>query len=112
MRKAYEQLEEIVKKNDSALPLPLAMTFHLGKLTEEVGELAQAVNKINGRKKIKSESKEEILDNVEEEAADAIQCIMAIAINAGVKYDSLKKRLVEKNHKFADTKSEKTLSNE
>jgi NTP pyrophosphatase (non-canonical NTP hydrolase) len=112
MRKAYEQLEEIVKKNDSALPPALAMTFHLGKLTEEVGELAQGVNKVNGRKKIKGETHEEIIDNIEEEAADAIQCIMAIAINAGVKYDSLKKRLIEKNHKFAGTKTEKTVSNE
>jgi len=101
MRKAYKQIEEIVGSVDDPNTAPLNMTFHLSKLSEETGELAQAINKLNGRKKIKGETEKEILDNIEEEAADSIQCIMAIAINAGVDYESLKVRLQEKNKAFA-----------
>jgi NTP pyrophosphatase (non-canonical NTP hydrolase) len=100
MRKAYKQIANIISKTDLAGNTSLNMTFHLAKLTEEVGELAQGVNKRNGRKKRKGATLAEINDNIEEEAADAIQCIMAIAINAGVKYESLKKRLIEKNGVF------------
>lgn len=106
MRKAYEQIAGIISKTDLAENTSLNMTFHLAKLTEEVGELAQAVNKLNGRKKKKGASLQDINDNIEEEAADSIQCIMAIAINAGVQYESLKKRLTEKNGVF-----EKTVEN-
>lgn len=100
MRKAYEQIADIIGKTDLAGNTSLNMTFHLAKLTEEVGELAQAVNKLNGRKRRKGESIEDINDNIEEEVADSIQCLMAIAITAGVKYESLKARLIEKNEKF------------
>ena len=107
MRKAYEQIAEIIKKTDDTATPALNMTFHLGKLTEEVGELAQSVNKLNGRKKKKGESLAQIHDNIEEEAADAIQCIMAIAINAGVNYESLQKRLISKNKAFKNTLKDK-----
>lgn len=107
MRKAFEQIKDIVAEFDEPNNVALNMTYHLGKLFEEGGELAQAVNKHNGRKKRKGLSNEEINDNIEEEAADAIQCIMAIAINAGVEYDSLKKRLVEKNNDFANAMKER-----
>ena len=102
MRKAFEKIEELI-----ALDKPkvsgnaLEMTLHLSKAFEEIGELAQSVNKLNGRKKWKKEDTELlILDNIEEEAADAIQCIMAVAIKAGVKYDSLKKRIKGKNKAY------------
>lgn len=103
MRKAYQQIKDIIQKLDHPDTAAINMTLHLSKLTEEVGELAQSINKLNGRKKLKGETNDQINDNIEEEAADAIQCIMAIAINAGVEYESLKKRLIEKNTKFANT---------
>lgn len=107
MRKSYAQLVELLKDYDGNGDVAVAMTFHLSKLVEEVGEMAQSINKLNGRKKIKNETKEEILDNIEEEVADSIQCLMAIAINAGVKYESLKARLVKKNSKFEENINEK-----
>jgi NTP pyrophosphatase (non-canonical NTP hydrolase) len=107
MRKAYAQIKEIVKHIDGEGDKAIAMTFHLGKLVEEIGEMAQSINKLNGRKKIKNETHTEILDNIEEEVADSIQCLMAIAINAGIEYESLKVRLVEKNGKFENNVNEK-----
>jgi len=102
MRKAYEQIREILAISEKPENSSLNMTMHLAKLTEEVGELAQGVNKLNGRKrKSKDETNSQVLSNIEEEAADSIQCIMAIALNAGVSYQSLKKRLHEKNQAFA-----------
>lgn len=100
MRKAYEQLEKIITEFDGDGDRAVSMTFHVCKLVEENGEMAQSINKLNGRKKRGKESNEEIVDNIEEEVADSIQCLMAIAINAGVKYESLKARLEKKNKKF------------
>lgn len=104
MKKAYQEIIEILSKIDNPNTISTNMTFHLAKLTEEAGELAKSINKLNGRKNRGSESDEEVLDNIEEETADAIQCLMAIAINAGINYESLEKRLHEKNKKFADSR--------
>ena len=104
MKKAYEQIKEIMLEADYGVNTSLNMTLHLSKLIEEVGEMAQSMNKLNGRKKRSdTEPYEEILENIREEAADSIQCLMAIAINAGVDYESLKKTLEEKNKKFKDS---------
>ena len=111
MRKAYQQISDIIKVFDNPEKAALNMTFHLSKLVEETGEMAQSINKLNGRKKKKGESKKDILANIGEEAVDAIQCLMAIAINAGVDYDTLKKTLFEKNDKFATNKIEEPSEN-
>lgn len=103
MRKVYQQLTEIIKKIDKPENAAMNMTFHLSKLTEEIGEMAQSINKLNGRKKKKGETKKEVYDNIGEEVADSIQCLMAIAINAGVDYETLKATLIKKNNKFAAT---------
>lgn len=100
MRKAYAQIVDILAATDDHKNRALNMTLHLSKHTEEAGELAQSINKLNGRKKRKSETEQEILDNIIEEAADTIQCVMAIAISAGADYETLKAKLVEKNNKF------------
>lgn len=47
------------------------------KVSEESGELAQAVNKTIGRK-IVTESREEVLALIKEEAADTIQCVLSL----------------------------------
>ena len=100
MRKAYAQLTEILKKVDDPQNIPMNMLLHLGKFNEELGEMAQSINKLTGRKNKKGESKKEILENIGEEAVDAIQCLMAIAINAGVDYETLKATMIKKNDKF------------
>lgn len=102
MKKAYNEIKKIVEQTDDSATPHMNMTMHLSKLAEEFGELAQAVNKLNGRKKRKSgETRLGIISNIEEEAVDSIQCIMAIAINAGIKYEFLQERLHQKNQAFA-----------
>lgn len=102
MKKAFKELTDLLKNYESKSDTASNMTGHLAKLTEEIGELAQSVNKTNGRKKrLPEETNDKIKDNIVEEASDAIQCIMAIVINAGGDYDSLKKSLHKKNGKFA-----------
>lgn len=101
MKVLYQEISDIVENDEPVMsPQALKLTAHLAKLTEEVGELAQSVNKLNGRKTNKGDRYEDILNNIEEETADAIQCLMAIAITAGIDYKSLKKRLGEKNKKY------------
>lgn len=108
MKNLYKEINDIVEIDKPIVTgVPLEITLHLAKLMEEVGELAQAVNKVNGRKGMKGESLEQVFDNIEEEAADAIQCIMAIAIKSGVDYKSLKKRLASKNQKYANSLNKK-----
>jgi len=103
MRKVYKKIEEILKKTDTGSK-QLNLTLHLSKLFEEAGEVAQEINKLNGRKKTTiGETLEDIDDNICEEVADAIQCLMAIAITAGVDYERLKDTLVDKNVKFEAT---------
>lgn len=99
MRKVFEEIGELIELDKPTVSgIELEMSLHFCKLGEEFGELATAVNKLNGRKSLKKgETKKEVLDNLEEEGADTIQCVIAILIKAGVNYDSLKKRLKEKN---------------
>ncbi len=99
MKKAFKEIKKLVDRDKPTLTKKqLEITLHLAKLSEEFGELAQAVNKINGRKSLKKgDTEEAIFDNIEEEAADTIQCVMAIAIVAGVNYDSLNARIKRKN---------------
>jgi NTP pyrophosphatase (non-canonical NTP hydrolase) len=108
MRKAFAQIEKILDKSDSGIDPALAMTLHLAKHTEEAGEMAQSINKLNGRKKMKkNETRDDVLKNIVEEAADSIQCLIAIAIQAGADYETLKATLVEKNNKFEENVNEK-----
>lgn len=75
---------------------------HLCKLTEEVGELAQEVNKTIGRKTKKvDETDESIRANILEEGADVIQCVIAILASKGIEFEELKKALCNKNIKYS-----------
>lgn len=75
---------------------------HLCKLTEEVGELAQEVNKTIGRKtKRVDETDESIRANILEEGADVIQCVIAILASKEISFDELKESLCKKNIKYS-----------
>lgn len=100
MRKAFKEVRDLVSKIDRPENKAINMTMHLAKLSEEFGELAQAINKFNGRKKRKGETDNAIDDNIVEEGADIIQNVMAIVVNAGGDYETLKAKLHEKNKKF------------
>jgi len=101
MEKLYNDLGKIVTMDDLATKASLG--DHLGKLAEEVGEFAKEANKLNGRKKRGSfESTNDIRVNLGKEAADAIQCIMAITISVGVTYEDLKSYLQESNEHYQE----------
>ncbi len=77
---------------------PASDAERMCKVTEEVGELAQAVNKTFGRKKIKEgESVEVIKANILEEGADSIQCIISVLHGYGFTADDIINEMAEKN---------------
>lgn len=79
----------------------------LCKTTEELGELAQSLNKFIGIKSIKENETRELIDeNILEEGADTIQCIMAILALRGFTSEDLKREISKKNKKYKDTINE------
>ncbi len=68
------------------------------KITEEIGELAQAVNKTTGIKRLKKEdTKENMLDNILEEGADSIQCVISLLGKFGFTAEDILRKMDEKN---------------
>jgi NTP pyrophosphatase (non-canonical NTP hydrolase) len=80
MKDVYEDVYRI-NAIDPATPI-----LRFCKLSEEFGELAQAVNKKLGRKVIK-ESEQEVLDLILEESADTIQCAFSFMDEIGIDYE-------------------------
>ncbi len=78
---------------------PATLAERLGKLTEEVGELATAVNKTTGLKR-HTNSQEEIRSEMLGEVADSIQNVMSIAADAGFTFDEICQAMVAKNQKW------------
>lgn len=95
MESIYDEIAEI------NLLDPAPLSERLCKLTEEVGELATAINKINGRKR-HSDSPEEIHKELLGEVADVIQNAMSIAVDAGFTPDEVIGMMKEKNQKWLD----------
>lgn len=106
MSKNFDQIVSLVEQDASVNGATVSL--HLNKLTEEVGEFAQAINKTLGIKtKKKSDTPEAIQDNIAEEGADMIQIIVGICYLLGITYNELMKKLTEKNYeyqKFIDAK--------
>lgn len=81
--KEIDRLNKLDKKSPSK---------RMCKVIEEVGELAQAVNKTTGIKRLKPEdTKEAIMANILEEGADSIQCIISLLL----KYKFTAKQIVD-----------------
>ncbi len=94
---AFNDISRINKKD------PATNAERLGKLLEETGELAKAINKTNGRKVLKEEDtpeniKKEILD----EAADSIQNVISIIDGFGFTYEDLVLAMNAKNKKWEE----------
>ena len=71
------------------------------KLMEEVGELAQGINKTIGRKRRKlDETDLDIEKNILEEGVDSIQNILCILDGRGHSYKKIIERLLEKNQEW------------
>jgi NTP pyrophosphatase (non-canonical NTP hydrolase) len=98
MRKQFEKSVEIGRRDTNMVEL------HLCKLFEETGELAQAVNKVIGRKtRKKNDTAKSIRDNIKEEIVDSIQCLFIIGALNAINYDELKDSLDEKNQVYANS---------
>lgn len=83
MKDIYEEIKRINKLD------PASSTHRMCKISEEVGELAQAVNKTLGRKVV-SESREEVINLIKEEAADSIQCILSLLDSCSVNFEKIR----------------------
>lgn len=93
-----EIFEEIKRLNQSD---PASHSDRLCKLTEEVGELAQAINKVNGRKVWGQEDDcKRIIEEIKEEAADCIQNVLSIVEGFEISLDEVLKAIEEKNKKW------------
>ncbi len=69
------------------------------KFVEESGEWIREINKTTGRKIITS-SKEEVLANIKEEAADTLQNLLLICSRFNITLDDLCEELKKKNIKW------------
>lgn len=96
MEELLDEIYQIAEKDSGTL------AEHLGKLTEETGEFARAVNMINGRKTRKNgETDEEVDANLVEEAADVIQVVLSILKKRNISPIQLFAALAAKNKTYA-----------
>lgn len=97
----YNDISRINKKD------PATNAERLGKLFEETGELAKAINKTNGRKILQEEDTvESINKEVLDEAADSIQNVVSIIDGFGFTCEDLVAAIAKKNKKW-ETKIDK-----
>ncbi len=91
---------------------PATNEGRLGKLTEEVGELAKAINKTNGRKILKEEdTPEAIRAEILDEAADVIQNVLSIIDGFDFTAPEILMAIVKKNKKWEQKMIEKKVKN-
>lgn len=111
MKDNFNKVGDLVDQDKNINGATVAL--HLCKLTEEVGEFAQVVNKTLGIKnKKEKDTPEAIQDNIAEEAADMMQIISGICYLNGITFDQLMKKFKEKNEayqEFIDDKFKKLL---
>lgn len=94
MKDVYNDIKRI-NQLDPATP-----TLRLCKLFEEAGEFSRAVNKKLGRKVIgDGETEENIIEDIKEEAADTIQCLLSFADSYDLDYSHFKDEFIEGSHK-------------
>lgn len=92
LKEIYEICQEVDRKN------PRHQIEHISKLAEEVGELAQIVNK--EYKLAETNSYKEIGKMLAEEIADVIICSFAVGIVNDISYEHLLEVLKIKAEKY------------
>jgi NTP pyrophosphatase (non-canonical NTP hydrolase) len=94
-KEIYNNISTINKKDKAT------NAERLGKLFEEAGELAKAINKTNGRKSLKKkDTHESIKQEILDEAADTIQNVISIVDGFGFTYEDLMSSINNKNKKW------------
>lgn len=99
MKEVYKDIQRINKLD------PATSELRLCKLFEEVGEFARAVNMKLGRKATELND-EQILEEIKEEAADTIQCLLSFADTYELEYNFFKDQFRDGSHKPDGTKPE------
>ena len=101
MKDQYKEVTQLANQDRARNGATLAI--HMSKLAEEVGELANAINILSGRKgtkKVTTKEKIAARKNLLEEAADCIQIIFGITSQVEFSYSDLSKELHKKNKKY------------
>lgn len=92
MKDIYTKVKELNAKD------PATHVERLGKLAEEVGEIATEVNKLTGRKAWKEEDSNELIAiEILHEGADIIQNVFSLLEGFGFEYEDIIKALKDKN---------------
>jgi len=99
MKNTYKEIQRINRLD------PASSELRLCKLFEEVGEFARAVNMKLGRKATTLTS-EQILEEIKEEAADTIQCLLSFADTYDLDYSVFRDQFIDGSHKPDGTKPE------
>jgi len=102
MKEVYKEIQRI-----NALD-PATPTLRLCKLFEEVGEFSRAINMKLGRKAT-TLSDEQILEEIKEEAADTIQCLLSFADSYELGYSHFKDEFRDGSHKPDGTNPDSIL---
>jgi NTP pyrophosphatase (non-canonical NTP hydrolase) len=80
----YEELVEIVKHLDKRFPSGCEIFQRVSRLAEETGELAQAVNHIEGMGIKREKHGEPDMENLVKEIQDVMRAALGIAQHYGV----------------------------
>jgi len=100
MRKRFDKIAKLGEKHLLLKP-DHNIGSHLQKLTEEIGELAQSINKLTDLKSFsKNETIEDVKRNILEEVADCNQILFIIAHLAGFTYDDVDGEVGLKNKSY------------
>lgn len=102
MKEIYKDIQRI-NKLDPATP-----ELRLCKLFEECGEFSRAINMKLGRKATDL-TDEQIFEEIKEEAADTIQCLLSFADTYELEYDHFKDEFRNGSHKPDGTHPENIL---
>lgn len=102
MKDIYKDIQRI-----NALD-PATSELRLCKLFEECGEFSRAINMKLGRKATDLSS-EEILEEIKEEAADTIQCLLSFADTYELEFSHFKDEFRDGSHKPDGTHPDKIL---
>lgn len=102
MKEVYKDIQRINQLD------PATSELRLCKFFEEGGEFSRAINMKLGRK-ITTLSDDEILEEIKEEAADTIQCLLSFADTYDIGYDHFKDEFRNGSHKPDGTHPEKIL---
>ncbi len=102
MSEVYKDIQRINKLD------PATTELRLCKFFEEAGEFSRAINMKLGRK-VTDLTPEEILEEIKEEAADTIQCLVSFADTYELEYSHFKDEFIDDSHSPDGTSPEVML---